>query len=312
MILLLLYQIMKKIILKKEFKGNEPFIELSLDDSNLVGNIATLALGYPELNNKTKEELEEMLKDVDEFTKKLFILFIKLFNNSVYTGDKEEILICEKFSKFIENEDFINAVEDNYKKEELLKDTDPDKDKLLIESCTKIKKELYILSQANLECCKNEDDVVKTYLNDWNDNYEKYLKDLDEEFYIKIGKQKEHQVKKKFEELIEKLKVKRSKISNDFVKGLLDDMIDHLSNLPVYTEDAFAIAEIDVNKALADSEGYISSSSKTTFIHFPIIEYDDDLVPKGDFQEIYTLLMDFSDCNYLLNDLEKVEEKELL
>ena len=56
--------------------------------------------------------------------KKLFILFIKLFNNSVYIGDKEEILICEKFSKFIENEDFINAVEDNYKKEELLKDTD--------------------------------------------------------------------------------------------------------------------------------------------------------------------------------------------
>jgi len=150
--------------------------------------------------------------------KKLFILFIKLFNNSVYIGDKEEILICEKFSKFIENEDFINAVEDNYKKEELLKDTDPDKDKLLIERCTKIKKELYILSQANLECCKNEDDVVKTYFNDWNDNYEKYLKDLDEEFYIKIGKQKEHQVKKKFEELIEKLKVKRSKISIDFVK----------------------------------------------------------------------------------------------
>jgi len=86
-------------------------------------------------------------------------------------------------------------------------------------------------------------------------------------------------------------------------------MIDHLSNLPVYTEDAFEVAEIDVNKALADSEGYISSSSKTNFIHFPIVEYDDDLVPKGDFQEIYTLLMDFSDCNYLLNDLEEVEEK---
>jgi len=66
---------MKKIISrKKEFKGNKPFIELSLDDSNLVGNIATLALGYSELNNKTKEELEEMLKDVDEFTKKIIYI----------------------------------------------------------------------------------------------------------------------------------------------------------------------------------------------------------------------------------------------
>ena len=45
-----------------------------MDDSNLVGNIVTLALGYPELNNKTKEELEEMLKDVDEYPKKIIYI----------------------------------------------------------------------------------------------------------------------------------------------------------------------------------------------------------------------------------------------
>jgi len=97
-----------------------------------------------------------------DFTKKLFILLIKLFNNSVYTGDKEEIIICEKLSKFIENKDFIAAVEDNYNKENFLKETDPTKDKIIIDEYTKIKKELIALSVAGLECCKN-DDIIKDY-----------------------------------------------------------------------------------------------------------------------------------------------------
>ena len=243
-----------------------------------------------------------------DFTKKLFILLIKLFNNSVYTGDKEEIIICEKLSKFIENEDFIAAVEDNYNKEDLLKETDPTKDKIIIDEYTKIKKELITLSVAGLECCKN-DDIIKDYLKEWNGNFEKYMKDLDEVYYIKIGKEKEHQIKKKFDKLIEKLKAKKSKISIDFVKGLLDDMIEHINNITVFTEDNYAIAEIDVNNVLKDSEGYIDTSSKTTFIHFPIVKYDNDIKPRGDFQKIYSLLMDYSDIKNLLNDLKNYEDK---
>ena len=243
-----------------------------------------------------------------DFTKKLFILLIKLFNNSVYTGDKEEIIISEKLSKFIENKDFIAAVEDNYNKENFLKETDPTKDKIIIDEYTKIKKELIALSVAGLECCKN-DDIIKDYLKEWNGNFEKYMKDLDEVYYIKIGKEKEHQIKKKFDKLIEKLKAKKSKISIDFVKGLLDDMIEHINNITVFTEDNYAIAEIDVNNVLKDSEGYIDTSSKTTFIHFPIVKYDNDIKPRGDFQKIYSLLMDYSDTKNLLNDLKNYEDK---
>ena len=240
-----------------------------------------------------------------DFTKKLFILLIKLFNNSVYTGDKEEIIISEKLSKFIENKDFIAAVEDNYNKEDLLKETDPTKDKIIVDEYTKIKKELNTLSIAGLECCKNDDDIIKDYLKEWNENFEKYMKDLDEVYYIKIGKEKEYQIKKKFD----KLKTKKSKISIDFVKGLLDDMIEHINNIAVFTEDNYAIAEIDVNNVLKDSEGYIDTSSKTTFIHFPIVEYDNDIKPRGDFQKIYSLLMDYSDTKNLLNDLKNYEDK---
>lgn len=131
------------------------------------------------------------------------------------------------------------------------------------------------------------------------------MKDLDEVYYIKIGKEKEYQIKKKFD----KLKTKKSKISIDFVKGLLDDMIEHINNIAVFTEDNYAIAEIDVNNVLKDSEGYIDTSSKTTYIHFPIVEYDNDIKPRGDFQKIYSLLMDYSDTKNLLNDLKNYEDK---
>ena len=299
----------KLYIKNKAFKGEKPFEELCLDKSNLVGNLATLAIAYPELNDKTKEELEEMFKNFEDFDKKLFILLIKLFNNSEYTGDKEEIVICEKFKEFLKNEYFKDAIEDTYKKEDLLKDTKQEEDKKFIEECSNIKKELKLFSIANLEGCKNNDDIIKNYFNEWYDNYEKFMKDLDEAFYIKIGKENEHKIKLKFNELIDKLKAKKSKISNYFVKGLLDDMIDHLNNITTYTEESYAIAEVDVNNALKDSDSYIDSSSKTTYIHFPIVEFDEEYKLKTDFQIIYTLLMDYSDCNNLLKDFKNNEEK---
>ena len=126
---------------------------------------------------------------------------------------------------------------------------------------------------AGLECCKNEEDIVKDYLKEWNDNFETFINDLDEIYYIKIGKEKEHQIKKKYSELIEKLKEKNSKVRIDFVKGLLDDMIEHLNNINIYTEDNYLIAEVDVNKVLKDADSYVDSSSKTTYIHFPNVEY---------------------------------------
>ena len=68
-------------------------------------------------------------------------------------------------------------------------------------------------------------------------------------------------------------------------------MIEYLNNVTEYTEDNYLIAEADVNKVLKDSESYFSSSSKTTFVHFPIVEYNNNLKPEGEFQKIYTLLV---------------------
>ena len=115
--------------------------------------------------------------------------------------------------------------------------------------------------------------------------------------------------KKNFDKLKDKLNAKKSKISNEFVKGLLDDMIEHLNNLTVYTEESYKISEVDVNNALKDADGYIESSSKTIYIHFPIVEYEDDYRLKGDFQRIYTLLMDFSECHNLLKEFAVNEDK---
>ena len=81
-----------------------------------------------------------MFKNLREFDKNLFILLIKLFNNSIYNEDKEEIFVCEQLSEFLEEENFIDAVENNYNKEDLLKNTNPAKDKTLIEKCKLTKK----------------------------------------------------------------------------------------------------------------------------------------------------------------------------
>ena len=299
----------KKYIKEKGIKGEQPYLELCLDNSNLVGNLATLALSFPELNDMSKEQLEEIFQDLPNFTKKLFILFIKLFNNSIYNGDKEEALICQKFSEFIENVDFIKAVENNYDKKLLLKDSNQEKDKIFIENCKKIKKDLNNLSNSQLQFCEKDDDIIKEYLNEWNANFENYIKDLDDIYFNKIGKEEEHKIKLKIDKLIEKLKTKKCKIDIDFVKSLLDDMIEYLTNITEFTEDNYLIAEADVNKILKDAESYISSSSKTTYVHFPIVPYNNDLKPEGDFQKIYTLLMDFSDTHNLLRDFKNDNDK---
>ena len=146
-------------------------------------------------------------------------------------------------------------------------------------------------------------------MNEWNTNFENYIKDLDDIYFNKIGKEEEHKIKLKIDKLIEKLKTKKSKIDIDFVKSLLDDMIEYLTNITEFTEDNYLIAESDVNKILKDAESYISSSSKTTYVHFPIVPYNNDLKPEGDFQRIYTLLMDFSDTHNLLRDFKNDNDK---
>ena len=55
-----------------------------------------MAIAYPDLNDKSKEEL---FNNLENFEKNLLIFFIKLLNNSIYNGDKEDIIICEKFSR---------------------------------------------------------------------------------------------------------------------------------------------------------------------------------------------------------------------
>ena len=160
-----------------------------------------------------------------------------------------------------------------------------------------------------MEFCKNDEDIIRNYLEEWNINYEKFLKDIEDEYYIKLGKEKELQIKKKIELLIGKLEDKKLKQNTDFVNSLLDDMIDHLINITEYKDEIYYIAEIDVNNALKDCEVYNNNlSSKTTYIHFPNVEYDSDIKPIGDFQKIYTLLMDFSDSKYILNEIRINEE----
>ena len=202
----------KLYIKNKNFTGIEPFIELCLDKSNFVWNFVTLALAYPQLNEKSKNELESMLENLPNFKKQLFIFIIKLVNNCAYNGDNEDILIFERFSQFIGNKDFIEAVEKNYKKDELLKGTDPENDKIKIEKYLEIKNKLNDIYNANLECCLYDEDIIKDYLKVWYDNFEEYMRDLDDEYYSKIGRENEYKIKQKFDELIKKLKDKRTKI----------------------------------------------------------------------------------------------------
>ena len=48
----------------KKLNGKNPFLELCLNKSNLVGSLASLTFAYPELNDKSNEELEDILKNI--------------------------------------------------------------------------------------------------------------------------------------------------------------------------------------------------------------------------------------------------------
>ncbi len=69
-----------------------------------------LTLAYPQLNDYTKEELEDILKKLTDFNRQLFIILIKLFNNSEYNGKREEITLCEKLNNLIHTQDFIQII----------------------------------------------------------------------------------------------------------------------------------------------------------------------------------------------------------
>jgi len=166
----------KKYLKEKNINGENPFLELSLDSDNFIFNVLTLVLAFPELNDKSKEELESIFENLTIFKKEFFILVIKLFNNCEYNGEKEEILLCEKINKFIKEDDFLIAIENKYDKDELLNKIEPEKDKLKMQRCLEIKKELYNLSIADLSFCKREDDIVKDYLTKWYENYEIIIK----------------------------------------------------------------------------------------------------------------------------------------
>ena len=292
----------KLYIKKKSIQGKEPFLELCFDESDLVGSFATLTIGYPELNDMSLEELDEMLK-LEHFNKKLFMLLIILFNNSEFNNNKRELFICQKLTEFLEDKDFIDAIQNTYNKEELLKDTDLEKDSKYIEKCEKIKEDLYNLTKEDLEFCKRNNEIIKTYFNEWNDQYDIYLKDLDEAYYKKIGQENILKNKNKIKGLINKLNEKSK--NNESLKYFFNDMIEYLKKITKFNDETYSMAEIQVNNLLKDSESYNESTSKTIFIHFPIKDYDDNYKPQTPFQKIYTLLMDYTDSYFLINSFKK-------
>ena len=68
------------------------------------------------MNDYTKDELEDKLTNLTDFNKQLFIILIKLFNNSEYNEKREEIILCEKLSNLIHTQDFIQIIEKNIQK----------------------------------------------------------------------------------------------------------------------------------------------------------------------------------------------------
>ena len=98
-------------------------------------------------------------------------------------------------------------------------------------------------------------------------------------------------------------------IDIDFVNDILNDVKEHLENINKYDEDTYLLTESDVNKALKDCDAFIDSQSKTLLIHFPNIEYDNDIKPITDFQKVYTLLIDFTSSKNLLEEIRLNKEK---
>ena len=282
-----------------------------MNESNIVGSLTSLTLAYPELNDYSKEELEDILKNLTEFNRQLFIIFIKLFNNSEYNEKREEIILCEELNKLINTQDFIQIIEDNYSKDNLLKNTNFEEDKIILIEFKRIENELKNLSEINLESCKKDNEIIQDYLKGWADNYSNYIKDLEEAYYIKIGRENELKIKKKFNELKKKVIDKLNRIDSDFVKDLLNDVKEHLENIDKFDEENYLLTESDVNKALKDCDAFIDSQSKTLLIHFPNIEYDNDIKPITDFQKVYTLLIDFTSSKNLLEEIKLNKEKRI-
>ena len=103
--------------------------------------MATLTLAYPQLNDYTKEELEDIVTNLTDFNRQLFIILIKLFTNSEYNEKREEIILCEKLSNLIHTQDFIQIIEKNYLKDNLLKNINSEDDKFIIDESKRIEKE---------------------------------------------------------------------------------------------------------------------------------------------------------------------------
>ena len=150
-ILIKLDNIQNQYIKRKNLNGENPFLELCLNESNIVGSLTSLTLAYPELNDYSKEELEDILKNLTEFNRQLFIIFIKLFNNSEYNEMREEIILCEELNKLINTQDFIQIIEDNYSKENLLKNTNFEEDEIILREFKRIEKQLKNLSEITFE-----------------------------------------------------------------------------------------------------------------------------------------------------------------
>ena len=300
-------------IKEKQINGKNPFLELCLiNDDNIIKNIITIAMAYPELNKKTIETLEEYFTNLSDFKKSFLIFTIKLINNDICLDnieDKEEALIFEKFERFIKiDKDFISAVEQTYYEDELLKDDEQLKNKLKLDNCTKIKKELNEISDTDLMKSIEPENIIIEIFEKWKSNYEKYFKDLEEIYHNKIGKENELKIKKKYDILIKKLQENKSKFTS--IKSLLDEFIEqNLLNLKEYSEEKYILSEKHVNNILKEYENFNSAPSKKLLIPFPTIEFDEDFKPKEDFQKIYTLLMDYTDSLNLLDLLIKFEEK---
>ena len=299
----------------KQINGKIPFLELCLenDEEDIIKNIITIAIAYPELNEKPIETLEKKyFTNLPEFKKSFLIFAIRLLNNNSNSDnikEKEEVLICEKFESFLKRDkDFISAVENTYCKDDLLKEDDQEKNKLKLENCKITKKDLYRISEITLMTSIELDQTIGEIFSQWNNNYQTYFQDLEEIYHDKIGKQNEHKIKKKYDILIKRLQEKKSKINDCFVKSQLNELIDHLLNLKEYKEEKYILAEKDVNSILKEYENFCSIPTKISLIPFPSVEFDEIFEPKTDFQKVYTLLMNYTDSINLLNLLIKSEE----
>ena len=273
---------------KKNILGKLPFLELCLDNSNsnLMGNLASLVLAYPELNEE--ENLEGILNNLPEFTKNLFIILLKLFNNSKCNGGREDVVaLCVKINNLILSSDidFIGIINDSSDFIEIIKNKNYSKEEyqMIIQKSEKIEQKLKSLLENSLEF---DDEIIKEYFKEWDEKYSKFHSFLYEYYSTKIGKEKEAQFKEKINELKRRVSVRFEQATIDFEKNILMDIKENLNNITKFEEENYLIAE-DVNKAFRDCNVYKESSPKVDLIDFTIIEYNKDLKPKSDFQKIY-------------------------